>query len=256
MAKKVETERLGDTPIAIGTLRERLQRIRKEVTYIKKTKLKGDAPYKSAVAHAALIEKVRPHFVREGIMWRPIQVLPFERGSEWIGTVPSRSGGERHMKFCRMHTTVRFECVDDPKDYIDVPVVTDAYDDTDKGSAKASTYADKSAILLLLNLEKGDDPDFDPSAMDLGADSPITERIVKLRSLIAEHPDYKSDPEAYERGTLVTYAQTKGRHRVPTIYHLSEDQLDKWIKKLTEEIQSKEAGDGSGKQTAHKAGSV
>lgn len=235
-----KTEKITDSEVGTGTLRERLQRIRKDVTYIRKSKLPSGAPYKSAVAHAELLKKVRPYFVKEGIMWYPIRVIPFELGSSWFGMVPSRTGGERHMKFCRIHTTVRFERIDDPKDYIDIAVVTDAYDDADKGSPKAATYADKSAILLLLNLEKGDDPDFDPSALDLGVDENIAKRITALRVLIDKHPDHKSDPEAFIRGSLVQLARAKGRNKVPTLYHLSEDQLDKWILKLTEEITPKE----------------
>lgn len=233
-----KTDKKTDSKVGTGTLRERIQRIREDVTYIRKKKLDSGAPYKSAVAHAELLKKVRPYFLKEGILWRPTTI---GFGEEWHGMVPSRQGGERQMKFCRMITTIRFECVDNPEDYIDLPVVTDAYDDADKGSAKASTYADKSAILLLLNLEKGDDPDFDPSALDLGVDEPIAKRIKALRTLIDKHPDHKSDPEAFIRGSLVFLARATGRNKVPTLYHLSEDQLDKWILKLTEEIEKTEA---------------
>ena len=48
---------------------QRIQKVREEVTYIRKSELKGDAPYKSAVAHHVLLEKVRPHLVKAGIAW-------------------------------------------------------------------------------------------------------------------------------------------------------------------------------------------
>lgn len=217
--------------VGTGSLTQRLQRIREHVTYIQKAPTPG-APWASAVAHPHLIGKVRPFFVREGIMWHPVEVEVIDT---WRGIVPTRTG-ERHVTKATVRTTFRFRRIDDTNDVLIVPVVTDAVDDADKGCLKALTAADKKVILMVLNLEQGDDPDFDRASYAMGTDEEQGQRILRLRELIDKHPDYKDAPEAYIQGWLVAYARAKGRHKAPTIYHLTTEQLDSWIAKVESEL--------------------
>jgi hypothetical protein len=55
--------------------------------------------------------------------------------------------------------TVRFENIDDRTDYIDVETFGYGVDPQDKGPGKAMSYGVKYALLKVLGLETGDDPD-------------------------------------------------------------------------------------------------
>lgn len=231
------------------TLRERVQKIREVVTYIRRTELGGNAPYKSAVSHDAIIEKVRPHLVEYKIAWQPIDIEILQ-----TGVITTANG--REQKWCQAKVTVRFYCTDEEVgerkdgsryDHIDIPVISEGLDGQDKGSAKLMTYADKSALMWLLNLQRGDDPDFDRLAPGSGADEDITRRVNDIRTLYENHPDFKDSPAAGIQGYLVRLARSRGRHRVPTMYDLSEDQLDNWIAELTEEV--KKHGGSHGRTT-------
>lgn len=207
------------------TIYERVQKIREAVTYIRRTELSSGAPYKSAVSHDALIEKVRPHLVEYKIAWHPIDIEVLDRRE-----MKTKSGNTQIWS--QFKTKIRFYCTDTPSEHITIPVISEGLDNQDKGSAKAATYADKSALMWLLNLQRGDDPDFDRLAAGSGTDDEITDRVNKIRTLYEQHPDFKDEPEAGPRGYLVRLARSKGRYRVPTMYDLSLDQLDQWIVEL------------------------
>jgi len=225
-----------------GTLRMRLQRIREEITYIRRTPLTEGAPYKSAVAHELLLQKVRPFMVRAGILWRPITV---EVLSTWHGLATK---AEKLYHWSQVRTTVRFERADEPADFLDVQVLTDGWDDADKADPKAMTYADKAALISVLSLERGDDPDFDVALS--GVEQATSARVKKLRDLVASSPTVcGADPDVWLRGELVKLARARGRTRVPSLWHLTDDELDQWIADLQDKI-AKEGNHAS----AHEAG--
>ena len=239
--------------IAEMTIWERIQKIREVVTYIKRTELSGGAPYKSAVSHDSLIEKVRPHLVTYHIAWHPIDIEIINQGE-----ILTAAG--KPQKWCQVKTVIRFYCTDKiPRpdrneygEYIDIPVISEGLDGQDKGSAKAMTYADKSALMWLLNLQRGDDPDFDRLAPGSGADDDITALVNQIRTLYENHPDFKDNPGAGVQGWLVRLARSRGRFRVPTMYDLTEDQLGHWIAEL--EAEAKQHGGTHGKQGADETG--
>lgn len=226
------------------SLWERIQKIREEVTYIIKTDLPSSAPYKSAVAHHILLEKVRPHLVKAGIAWSPYSVEVLHQREH-----PTKAGSMRIWS--QIKTIVRFYCTDCPGEYHDIPVLSEGLDDQDKGSAKAATYAEKQALLWLLNLTRGDDPDFDRLGAEADIAEEVTERCNKIQELYQRHPDYTADAGAGWRGWLVRYARSHGRYRTPTMYGLPDEVLDKWIVELEDEIvalsKRTEAKDGRSK---------
>jgi hypothetical protein len=57
--------------------------------------------------------------------------------------------------------TVRFENIDNRDDYIDVATFGYGVDGQDKGPGKAMSYGVKYALLKVLGLETGDDPEND-----------------------------------------------------------------------------------------------
>jgi len=226
--------------LAFLPITDRIQKVREEVTYIRRTELGGNAPYKSAVSHDAIIEKVRPHLVAAKIAWHPIDIEILGR-DEVISKQGNRS------IWTQAKVTIRYYCTDMPGEHIDIPVIAEGLDNQDKGSAKLMTYADKSGLMWLLNLQRGDDPDFDRLAPGSGADDDITKRVNDIRTLYENHPDFKDSPQAGIQGYLVRLARSRGRHRVPTMYDLSEDQLDRWIAELTDEV--KKHGGSHGRTT-------
>lgn len=119
---------------------QRLHAAMGEVDYIQKEK-KAGMRY-SIVSHDAVTAKVRPVLVKHGIMYYPVD------------SSRSQSGNRTEMDL-----TVRFCNIDDRSDFIDVVATGYGVDDQDKGPGKAISYAVKYALLKVLGLETGDDPD-------------------------------------------------------------------------------------------------
>jgi hypothetical protein len=111
-----------------------------EVDYVQKEKKQG-MNY-SIVSHDAVTAKVRPLLHKHGIVYYPRAL-----------TV-SQNGNRTEAVF-----TVRFENIDDRTDYIDVETFGYGVDPQDKGPGKAMSYGVKYALLKVLGLETGDDPD-------------------------------------------------------------------------------------------------
>jgi hypothetical protein len=119
---------------------QRIHAIMGEVEYIQKEK--KDGMKYSVVSHDTVTGKVRPFFVKHGVIYYPFKV---SRGQD----------GNKTM----VDMVVRFASVDDKTDFLDVETCGYGDDHQDKGPGKAMSYAVKYAILKLLGLETGDDPD-------------------------------------------------------------------------------------------------
>jgi hypothetical protein len=86
--------------------------------------------------------KVRPLLHKHGVIYYP------------RGLTVSQNGNRTEAVF-----TVRFENIDDRTDFIDVETFGYGVDPQDKGPGKAMSYGVKYALLKVLGLETGDDPD-------------------------------------------------------------------------------------------------
>jgi hypothetical protein len=119
---------------------QRINAAMAEVDYIQKEKKSG-MNY-SIVSHDAVTAKVRPILQAHGVVYYPrdFQVC--------------QNGNRTELVF-----TVRFENIDDRSDYIDVATMGFGVDQQDKGPGKAISYGVKYALLKVLGLETGDDPD-------------------------------------------------------------------------------------------------
>jgi hypothetical protein len=122
---------IGEQVSEAKNIYQRIHSIMGEVEYIQKEK--KDGMKYSVVSHDTVTGKVRPFFVKHGVIYYPFKV---SRGQE----------GNKTM----VDMVVRFASVE-----------TCGYGDDhqDKGPGKAMSYAVKYAILKLLGLETGDDPD-------------------------------------------------------------------------------------------------
>ena len=119
---------------------QRINAAMAEVDYIQKEKKQG-MNY-TIVSHDAVTAKVRPILQGHGVVYYP---------------------RDMHVTQCGNRTeavfTVRFENIDDRTDFIDVATFGYGVDSQDKGPGKAMSYGVKYALLKVLGLETGDDPD-------------------------------------------------------------------------------------------------
>jgi hypothetical protein len=119
---------------------QRIAAVMGEVDYVQKEKKQG-MNY-SIVSHDAVTAKVRPLLHKHGVIYYP------------RGLTVSQNGNRTEAVF-----TVRFENIDDRTDFIDVETFGYGVDPQDKGPGKAMSYGVKYALLKVLGLETGDDPD-------------------------------------------------------------------------------------------------
>lgn len=125
---------------------ERLNAVQKEVKYIQKEQKSG-MRY-SIVTHDAVTSKVRPLMVKHGVIY-------------WVNELYYRQSGNR----TEVNIVVRFQSVNDKRtDFIDVSSLGFGIGNDDKGPGKAISYGVKYALLKVLGLETGDDPDLDQEA--------------------------------------------------------------------------------------------
>lgn len=119
---------------------QRINAAMADVDYIQKEKKSG-MNY-SIVSHDAVTAKVRPILQKHGVVYYPRNMQVEQNGNRTQATFD-----------------VRFENIDDRSDYIDVATFGYGVDPQDKGPGKAMSYGVKYALLKVLGLETGDDPD-------------------------------------------------------------------------------------------------
>ena len=119
---------------------QRINAAMADVDYIQKEKKQG-MNY-SIVSHDAVTAKVRPILQKHGVVYYPRNMQVEQNGNRTQATFD-----------------VRFENIDDRSDFIDVATFGYGVDPQDKGPGKAMSYGVKYALLKVLGLETGDDPD-------------------------------------------------------------------------------------------------
>jgi hypothetical protein len=137
---KIEAATVGrDTKLNIA---QRINAAMAEVDYVQKQKPKDAGMKYSYVSHDAVTAKVRPILQGHGVVYYPRDLRV------------SQNGNRTEAVF-----TVRFENIDNREDYIDVATFGYGVDGQDKGPGKAMSYGVKYALLKVLGLETGDDPE-------------------------------------------------------------------------------------------------
>ena len=170
---------------------QRMHEVMKVVTYVQKEK-KQNMRY-SIVSHDTVTAKLRPALINAGIVAWPID---FE----------FRQNGNR----TECAGKVRFACIDDPNDYIDVATAGYGIDEQDKGPGKAISYAVKYANLKAFFLETGDDPDLDQNVEVDIPDDPHIQNINDFNTKISAATT-KEDCEAIAKalGVYLKDAEAK-----------------------------------------------
>jgi hypothetical protein len=229
--------------LPLGT---RVERIRADRAYIQKQATSGSAPFKSALSHAEVVKLLRPLGVKHGVRWYPCKC---ELVDTRVLETTDRDGKTKFsfsdlMKytfcFCRTEAPACRGGDLDDSEYVEI--IVRSLDNQDKGPGKASTYAEKMALVRYFNMEYGDDPDFTIS-QDLLTDAPadIEERILKIRKLAQETHGFSAGPDldGYLRSVCAQLAKQYNRPKVKNEYALPVNILDQWIANLEAEAAAK-----------------
>lgn len=220
-----------DPNFSTMTIWERLHWIREQRAYIEKKVTGSDAGFSSAVAHTDLVRAVRPLFQTAKVMW-----FPLKHDTTSIQQVETSHGTGLWVEH---QWTYRFQSIDDSADFMDVEIGSTGwswkFDGFDKGAGKASTYADKYALLRVLMLESGDDPDFTPRhGVEIeDITEPITKKIMEIRSLLNGEETAGGEAAVnMEAQTIAAIARKHSRPSIKNIFGLPEEMLDEWLAAL------------------------
>jgi len=145
----MSAEQATVVPIKSRNIYQRINEVRKKVSYAKKDKAVEGQNYK-AVTHDAVTALLRNHLIDNGIVIVPrlIESSVTEVGRTQKGALIIRYAGRYEIDFVNC---------DDPMDRLTVPGEAHANDHGDKAPGKATSYATKYAMLKLFNIETGDD---------------------------------------------------------------------------------------------------
>jgi len=138
-AEPVVSALRASVPSALN-IAQRISAAMADVDYVQKEKKSG-MNY-SIVSHDAVTAKVRPILHKHGVVYYPRNMTIEQVGNRTQAVFD-----------------VRFENIDDRTDFIDVATFGYGVDPQDKGPGKAMSYGVKYALLKVLGLETGDDPD-------------------------------------------------------------------------------------------------
>lgn len=114
----------------------------------------GKSQYK-AVAEADILEAVKKAEAK-------YKIFSFPYAHEIVESRPivtKNDYGEKESQFVRIKAVYRFLDMDNPAEYVDVTAFGDGVDSLDKAPGKATTYADKYALMKAYKIETGDDTD-------------------------------------------------------------------------------------------------
>lgn len=132
------------------TLLQRINEVRKEVAYIQKQKKVDNQYY--VVTHDQVTGELRDSLIKHGVLIYPPSVMR----SQMVDTGTKTAKG---VPFMRYEATfqITFVNVDDRQDAVSMTIEAHAIDQGDKAPGKAMSYATKTAMLKMFNIETGED---------------------------------------------------------------------------------------------------
>lgn len=165
---------------------QRLNAIKKDVSYIQKDKEVTGAGSYMAVTHDAVTAATRAKFVEHGVL-----IVPLELSSASVDSGMTTGKGNPIIRFEAKYR-VQFINVDSPEQFVYVEFTAHALDQGDKAPGKAHSYATKYAVLKVLQMETGDGEEGREQAIPkekpklIKPDGPITPTTGVLASLPGE----------------------------------------------------------------------
>lgn len=212
MAAKDESE-----PKALN-IHQRLLAVMKDVSYIQKG---GKAPDKAGgykyVKHDQVVAKIRPALIEHGVAVEPTtktheyEVFNEERG---------------RTIYTRVCVETKFINVDNPGDFVSVEYWGYGLDRQDKSIGKAVSYAVKYALLKVLNLETGDDPEMDSN--DVPASAPTSTGSTKPANSNGGSAPAGKDAEAFAAWKDCVAIVERWKYDEAKLLALCKDAHDDW----------------------------
>lgn len=148
---------------------QRLNEVRKAVSYIQKdARVQGGGNY-AAITHDAVTAAVRDHLVSNGIM-----VVPTLESSKLSETGTTTSSGVPIVRYEAIYDISFINC-EQPDDKLLLRIESHALDQGDKAPGKAISYATKYAMLKLFSIETGESEEERIQAKGYG--KPLTQTI-------------------------------------------------------------------------------
>ena len=123
-----------------------------------KVEVKKNVSY-NAVSERDIIDAVKPieHKYR-------VYSYPYDRKIVENDIITTKTDyGEKNSFYMRIETIYRFINIDKPEEYIEIKTYGDGIDTGDKAPGKATTYADKYALMKAYKISTGEDPDKEAS---------------------------------------------------------------------------------------------
>lgn len=140
---------------------EKLSMITEEIGVVEKglnVQVSKTASYK-AVSERDVLDAVKPIEKKYRVYSYPVKREVIDRDI----LVKENEYGKTNTLFMRIETIYRFVNIDKPEEYIETITYGDGLDTGDKAPGKASTYADKYALMKAYKISTGDDPDKEAS---------------------------------------------------------------------------------------------
>lgn len=193
-----------------ANIHQRILSVMAKLRYIQKGEKTVNNQYKF-VSHDAVSAATHPLFVECGIVM-----------------VPSVKFWEQSGNRTSVLMSVRFVNSDNPADYVEIDALGFGIDSQDKGPGKAVSYATKYAVLKILMLETGDDPERD-NIEHVGADA---ERMAKDAREALEKGDWPAlcalnrDEFYKEANKLLTSGERRGIKDLVSIRNQYRDSMN------------------------------
>lgn len=144
---------------------ERMSLITNEISTVAKNlkvQVNKTASY-NAVSERDILDAVKPIEFKYRVYSYPYERTIIEndtltKESEYNGQIT-----KTNSLYMRVETIYRFINIDKKDEFIDIKAYGDGIDTGDKAPGKATTYADKYALMKAYKISTGDDPDKEPS---------------------------------------------------------------------------------------------
>lgn len=156
MTDTPEPVEAGDAPALIApaatmNVYQRMRAVMVEIGYVRKDKkVDGFGGGYMAVTHDNVTAHVRPVMLKYGLLAIP-------RDMEFTALQSEETSKGATIHIVRVSLNTRFQNIDDPSDYVDVPSFADGKDAGDKAPGKGISMAVKYGLLKGLMLETGTD---------------------------------------------------------------------------------------------------
>lgn len=149
----------------VKNIYEKMSLITNEISTVAKNlkvQVNKTASY-NAVSERDILDAVKPIEFKYGVYSFPVDRDIIENDILVKETEYNGQKTTTNSLYMRVKTIYRFVNIEKPEEFIDITTYGDGIDTGDKAPGKATTYADKYALMKAYKISTGDDPDKDAS---------------------------------------------------------------------------------------------